>query len=140
MENEKPNDIERQLIESFVTLEQLKDKLSLQLKETQEKIDSTEAELMQLLDDQNKKSSSTYIGLGHVTCVDPTPYARIEKGQESLLFASLREMGREDMVKETVNTNSLSVLVRECIKNAKAIPSGCSYYLKRRLQFTPYKP
>lgn len=140
MENEKPNDIERQLIESFATLNKLKDQLSLDLKATQEKLDATEAELMQLLDDQNKKSSSTYIGLGHVTCVDPTPYARIEKGQEDILFASLRDMGREDLIKETVNTNSLSVLVRECIKLAKQVPAGCSYYLKRRLQFTPYKP
>jgi hypothetical protein len=82
MEEPNKNDIERQLIESFVKLSDLKDKLSEQVKETQKKLDDTEAELMQLLDDQNKKASSKYIGLGHVTCVDPTPYARIEKGKK----------------------------------------------------------
>lgn len=137
--NTQPNDVERQLIEQFAQLKDQKSKLTKELETVNEKHDKIEAELMQLLDDQNKKTSPVYRDLGHVTCVEPTPYAAIKAGEEEKLFASLREIGREDLIKTTVNSSSLSGLVRQCLKDKMPLPEGCTYYLKRRLQFTPFK-
>lgn len=135
----QPNDVERQLIEKFKSAKDKKEALKLQLDKANEEFDDIEAELMQLLDDQNKKSSSVYVGLGHVTNVEPTPYAAIKPGEDEKLFASLKEIGREDLIKTSVNTSSLSGLVRQLLKDKQPLPEGCTYYLKRRLQFTPFK-
>lgn len=137
--NTQTNDVERILIEKFKAAKEKRDQLKIDLDAANEDFDKIEAELMQLLDDQNKKSSPVYRDLGHVTCVEPTPYAQIKSGEEQKLFASLREIGREDLIKTAVNTSALSGLVRQCLKEKLPIPEGCTYYLKRRLQFTPYK-
>ncbi len=129
------NDPEFQLTKEFIALTAKKKALAAEAKTVSEKLDDVEARLMRLLDDQNKKATSRYNGLGYVTCVDPTPYASIKEGQEDILFGALKEIGRDDLIKTSVNTRSLTTFVRERLKQNLPLPEGCTYYMERRLQF-----
>lgn len=131
------NDPEFLLTQEFARLGKLKKELNSKIEETNEQLDQVEAKLMQMLDDQNKKSTAKFNGLGHVTCVDPTPFASIV--DEETLFGSLKKIGRDDLIKQRVHTGSLTTLIRELLKKNAPIPEGCTYRMDRRLQFYPLK-
>lgn len=132
-------DPEFQLTVKFAQLTRRKKELALETTKVNEELDETEDTLMRMLEDQDKKATARFSGLGHVTCVDPAPYASIEDGREQILFESLRLMGREDLIKTSVNTRSLTTLVREQLKKNEPVPDGCTYYMAKRLQFYPEK-
>lgn len=137
-------DRERQLVEKFIKVSaEIKISSSI-LNEKKKELEQVEADLMELLDDQGKKSSARYVGVGFVTCVEPVPRASVISGREEELFAYLRKIGREDMVKTTVHAGSLSVLVKECLKSIAEgmdteVPPGITYYMDRRLAPYPVK-
>lgn len=135
----KPNDVERGLIEKYAALKDLSGQLKIQIANANAEMEKVEAELMQLLDDQGKKSSAKYEGLGHVTCKNPTAWARIIKGQEDNLFNGLREIGRDDLLKLTVHSRTLTTFIRERLENHQPVPEGCEVYYERGLSFYPFK-
>ena len=55
------------------------------------------------------------------------------------LFAYLRKIGRDDMVKEVVNDKSLSSFARQEIEGGKVVPEFIKYYLKNVVKFYPAK-
>jgi hypothetical protein len=136
---------ERQLVEKFISFSAEVKRQSALLKEKEGELAQIEADLMELLDDQGKKSSARYEGVGHVTCVEPVPRASVVKGQEDILFAYLRKIGREDLIKTSVHAGSLSTLVKESLKQVAEgvseaeIPPGITYYMDRRLAPYPIK-
>lgn len=138
-EQEHPADLERTLVLKFAALKDEVATLNDALSDKKREFEAVEAQLMELLDDEGKKSSARFDGIGHVTCVDPTPYASIATGQDEILFESLRKMGRDDLIKLTVHSGSLTTLVKQCLKEGTPIPEGSTYYFKRRLSFYPIK-
>lgn len=133
-----PANLERELVEKFAKLHAEVDQSAALLSEKKKLLADVESQLMELLDDEGKKASARFEGVGHVTCVDPTPYASILEGEEQKLFEHLRKIGREDLIKTSVHSMSLSVLVRERLKSGEEIPPGTTYFMKRRLLFTPH--
>jgi hypothetical protein len=134
-----PSYAEKALVTRFAELTDAVNTSKAYLAGLQEDLDKVEAELMQLMDDLGKKCSAKYNGIGHVTNVEPAPFASTIPGEEEKLFAALRAMGREDLVKLSVHSGSLTTLVRQCLKDGTPIPEGAKYYVKRRLQFFPIK-
>lgn len=136
---ETPQDIEQNLVQQFGQLEAEVASATLRLKELTKVRDEIESQLMELLDDENKKSSARFDGIGHVTIVKPRPYASIALGQDEILFEHLTEIGREDLIKTTVNASALSALLKQCLESNQDIPPGITYYFKSRLAFYPQK-
>ena len=92
--------------------------------------DKTEAALIELMDSNGATSTAKYDGVGYVTLGSPALYANCTKDNEERLFEFLRSQAREDLIKPTVNSRSLSVLVKEIIASGQSVPEFISYYLK----------
>ncbi len=94
---------------------------------------------MKLLEDDEKRSSAKYEGLGHVTIIDGATYASIEKGRQGEVLETLKGLGRDDLIETKVQSAKLSTYVRECLNQNLDIPAGVTYYNKRWLNFYPAK-
>lgn len=129
------NPTERELVERFVAAETEVEQLKNQLKEANDRLEKANDDLLKLLDDDDKKSSAKYEGLGHVTKVDGAAQASIEKGRQEEVLQFLKENGREDMIKTTVAAPTLSTYVRECLKNNDPLPPGVTFYKPRWINF-----
>lgn len=132
---EGTQDREKQLVESFKVLSEDKVIKKKNLALTQERLDKTEKELIELLDAQGKKRSASYEGIGSVTRVEPQLRVSIRKGGERSLFDYLKSDNREDLIKTTVHASSLSTYCKELIKKGKELPPGTNHYFQEWLQF-----
>ena len=115
-----------------------KDRLMLskeQIKTAQKEYDGVESELLELLQAQNKDSSAKYSDLGHVTICKPILYASCPKENEDKLFSYLRKENRGDLVREAVNSRSLSSYIKELIDAGNDVPDFISYYLRQGIRF-----
>lgn len=136
-------DRERQLVEKFKqakeSYEAIKSDCEKRIADAKKTLTEVELELIELLDDQGKKSSATFDGLGKVTAVKPMVIASILPGQEPVALEKIRELGREDMIKETIHWQTLSIFVRQLLEENQPLPDGITYYEKRWLNFYPTK-
>lgn len=134
---------ERRLVEEFrdkkASYDALKEECELKLKQAKDEFMKVEKELMDLLDDQGKKSSATFEGLGKVTAVEPMIIASLVEGQEAVGLHSIRELGRGDMIREGIHWQTLSTFIKGLLKENRPLPEGVTYYQKRWLNFYPTK-
>lgn len=130
-----PTESEKQLIEKFVQQRQFVDDLKIQLAEATKERDDLEARIIKNLADEGKQASARYDGLGHVIICVGAAHASIQKGMAEEVQKYLKNIGREDMVKETVAASSLSAYVRECLQKNDPIPEGVSFYIPQFLRF-----
>ncbi len=137
--SEISNEDEKSLIAEFVRLNKEKDTMALQLKALTKKTEDIESQLMKLLEDDDKKASAKYEGLGHVVLVEGAAHASIEKGRQEDVIGYLKEQGREDMIKTTVASATLSVFVRDLLKMNQELPPGVTFYKPKWLNFYPIK-
>lgn len=93
-----------------------------------------EKAVLEHLENIGAESTATYEGLGYAKMSKPRVFASCLKENESKLKETLREMGRQDIIKETVNPQSLSSMVGELIENGKEIPSIINYYLETKVR------
>jgi len=98
-----------------------------------------EMALAELLEAQDKKSTAKYEGIGFVTLKKPRLYARFDKEFEPMVFEFLKKEKREDLIKETVNSQSLSSFVKERVEVGSAIPEYIKFYLKPNVAFSGEK-
>lgn len=139
LDNQK-EDIERQLVERFIILDAEAKRLATMADEKKKERDEVEAELLDLLNDEGKKASARFQGIGHVTALDPVVgNAYILEGQDQILFAYLREIEREDLIKTSVHHTSLAALINQHIKEGKEVPPGVGYLMKQKLRPYPEK-
>jgi len=139
LDNQQGN-LERQLVEKFLVLDADAKRLSAIAEEKKRERDTIEAELLELLNDEGKKASARYEGVGHVTVLDPVvSSAYVLDGQDEILFSYLRDIEREDLIKTIVNHSSLAALLTQHIKEGKEIPSCLGYVMKQKLRAYPEK-
>lgn len=136
MESNQSYDPQLSLAAEFAGLKKEKETLSDRLKSVNEELEKKEAKLMEMLEAQNLEQVR-YDGIGLITIKKPRVTASIMEGQEDVLFESLEKLGRGDLVKRTVNRNSLASFFKELLERGEAIPDGGSYYLLKQLSFTP---
>lgn len=92
--------------------------------------DRCERDLIEYLDSKDANATARYEGVGYVGLVKPRLYASYTKDNEDKVFSFLKDHGREDLVRPTVNKQSLSSFVSEACEQGMEIPEYISYYLK----------
>ena len=134
------NEIEKTLVENFLRLDAESKRLAALAEQAKKDRDDAEAELLDLLDDEGKKKSATFKGLGHVTCMPPR-VSQAYAVDEEALFAYLRspEVDRADLIKTAVHHSALAAFISQMIKATNTVPPGVGYILKQSLRAYPEK-
>lgn len=128
---------ERDLVIRFRNAKDKRDKLKTALTKAQQEFDEAGNDLIETLQAQDKKSTAKFEGIGSCGLVKPRLYARFDKENESDVFEYLREEGREDLIKETVNSQSLSSFVKERLEEGQTVTEKINYYLQTTARFYP---
>ncbi|MFA6100372.1 MAG: hypothetical protein WC750_05925 [Patescibacteria group bacterium] len=133
-------DIERQLVEKFIKLDSDLKRATAVAEELKKEKELVEAELLDLLDDEGKKKSATFMGIGHVTCMEPKA-SQTWVDDEEKLFEHLRspEIDRGDLIKTAVNSSSLRAYINQYLEEKHEDPPGVGYILKASLRAYPEK-
>lgn len=131
-------EIEKALVEKFLKLDaEIKRETAL-LDEKKKAKDAVEAELLDLLDAEGKKTSATFRGIGHVTCRKPrVGQAWITEGQEEAFFEFLKKEDRADLIKTKVEHPSLCSFITEQLEQKNEAPPGVGYILVTKLTAFP---
>ena len=131
---EQPNIDEKILIAKLMDAKAAVDQYNTALKIATEKFEKIEAQLISLLEDDGKSASAKYDGLGHVCLVEGAAFASIEKGRQDDVLDYLRSIGRDDLIKTSVHSSSLSTFVREQLKQNLPLPSGVTFWKPKTLR------
>lgn len=126
---------ERELMIKFSDAKKRKDEAKLELENANAEYEQIEAALIEALQARNAESTAKYEGIGFVSLVKPRLYARFDKENEERVFEFLKQEGREDLVKNTVNTQSLSGYIGERLEAGLSFPDFIKYYLKPSVRF-----
>lgn len=136
---ETANEDEKSLVEKFKTARERVEALKAECKAAEIEYENVESKLIKLLEDDEKRSSARYEGIGHVTIIEGAAHASIEKGRQPEVIDYLKQSGRADMIKTTVHAATLSTYVRECLKQNAELPPGVTFYKPKYLNFYSIK-
>lgn len=125
---------ERDLTIRVAGLRTAKSVLADQVKTTNEELAKAEMELLELLQDQGKDATASYEGIGYITIAKPRLWASITEENKPAAFEWLKSIGLQEVIKPTVNQQTLSSLVRERIEAGEEVPEVISYYLQPQLR------
>lgn len=125
---------ERDLVLKFRDAKARKEECELSLEEANKEFLMAEAALIESLTARNAEATARYDGVGYCGLVKPRLYASFRKEFEPQVFEYLTKEGREDLIKATVNAQSLSGFVGEQISSGKSLPEFISYYLKQSVR------
>jgi uncharacterized protein (UPF0297 family) len=131
------DELEKKLVIDVLQARAEKDRLESEFENAKAKVEEAENELLELLDVRGQKSTARYAELGYMTAARPRIYASII--DEDALFADLRKIERDDLIKEAVNTQSLGTLLKERLENFQELPAGSDFRLKRTVIYYPDK-
>jgi hypothetical protein len=126
---------ELDLVKKFRDAKLAKDAAEAAMEQAQAEYDATESELIELLEAKGATKTAEYDGVGHVTLLKPQLYASVKKENTPLLLTFLREIGRAEMIKEAVNSKTLSSFVADRVKQGEGVPEFIGYYLKSSARF-----
>ncbi len=121
---------ERDLVLQFKCAKEKRDALKEGLKQAQEEYEKIEFGLIEFLESNSAISTAKYEGIGYVQIQKPRLYASCKEENLQDLFDFLKDQRREDLIKTTVASQSLSTFMSERIESGEEIPECVSYYLK----------
>ena len=124
------NDSERELVQKFSEFLAKKQSLSAEIEENQKKLDQLESLIIELLEAKDATATAEYDGIGKVQINKPKLHASVKIENMDKVKEFLATKNRLDLVRETINANSLSTFTKELIEKGEQIPSEISYYLK----------
>lgn len=130
-----PNDDEKELVRLFGIAKEEVKILEANLEAAKARLEGYELRLLKLLEDDEKRSSAKYEESGHVTIIEGKVYASIEKGRQADVLDYLRNVGREDMIKTTVHSATLTAYVNQCLQQNDPLPPGVTHYRPKWLNF-----
>lgn len=94
---------------------------------------AAEDEMVEYLRKNSLESTKSYDGLGVAVIEGMKVMPSITEENRPAAFAALREMGRGEVIKESVHPSTLSALVSEMLDKGAKIPESISYFLKPKL-------
>lgn len=100
----------------------------------QAEFDAVETQLLEHLENTRADATASYEGIGYVRAQKPRLYASCSIEAMPNLIEHLERIGRKDMVRETVNPQTLSAFVSECIDSGAQVPDMVTFYLKPQLR------
>lgn len=121
---------EMDLVFKYRDAKELLESKQLQLDDAKKMVENIETELIDLLQAEGKERTAKYEGVGFISLMSPRVYASCLKDNEEKLFSYLKGIGRDDMIRPTVNARTLSSLIKELIDEGKQVPECVNYYLK----------
>jgi len=131
---ETANIDEKLLIAQLMDAKSAVDQYNTALKIATERFEKIEAQLISLLEDDGKSASAKYDGLGHVCIVEGAAFASIEKGRQEEVMEFVKSIGRDDMIKTSIHSSTLSTFVREQLKMNEPLPPGVTFYKPKTLR------
>ena len=126
---------ERELVEKFRDAKGRLKELKLLAAEAQQELDTTENEILELLESDEKDATAIYEGIGCVKSQKPKLYASTLAENRDELAEWLTTIGRRDMVVSYVFPKTLSGFVKERVESGEEIPDCIQYYLKPSLKY-----
>lgn len=96
--------------------------------------DIAEQDLLDHLEGLEATATAKYEDLGYAMIPKPRLYASCNAENQESLFEFLKEQGREDLIKVSVNAQSLSSFTKEQIEEGGYIPEFINYYLKSSIR------
>ena len=128
---------ERSLIIAYRDAKQKRDELFDALQKATAEEERIEKQLIELLESKDAKSTAKYLGVGYVSLMKPRLYANYLKENEEVVFEFIKNEGRDDLIRPTINKQSLSGFIGECVEGGKEVPQFISYYLKPSVRIYP---
>jgi hypothetical protein len=125
---------EKELVKKFKELFVEVNELKMAIENKKAVLEKTKHELLELMEADGKDRTATYEGIGFISRLKPRLYANITEERKPELFNFIREDGRQDLIKETVDPSSLSSYVSELLEQGKPVPECISYILKPSLR------
>jgi len=126
---------EEELVQAFRNATRKRDEAERVLEIANSEYNELEAQLIELLEDKGQTKTAVYAGLGHVTLMKPRLFASVLVENKPKLFAFLKSIKREDLIKTDVNTNSLPGLIGELILAGKKVPDFVYWDFKSHARF-----
>lgn len=125
---------ELELIKKLKEARDIYEELEEKTKEAKAVYERAYKELHFHLISMNKEATSEYAGLGKVRLAESEIIATVNKDYEEELKKFLHDIGREDIIRETVPWRSLSTLVKELNDEGKEVPRFINVYEKPKLR------
>lgn len=126
--------MERELIEKYKELSEMKDLLTEQLEQVNKQREECITEINDYMEAKGLDRTGSYDGLGYISAVKPMVYATFAEEDRSVVFSYLSQQGRADLIKSTVNAKSLSSFVKEYLDSGEEIPETIKYILKPQVR------
>ena len=123
-------DREHKLVKEYIETSAELAKLKANATEKQKLVDKLRDDIIDMLNEEEKTATAKYEGLGSISLVSAKVRVNQRKDLQPQLFEYLRSIGREDIISESANSSSLSVLVKEMLAEGKAVPEFIPYYLQ----------
>ena len=105
-----------------------------ELDKATEKFEKAQAKIQENLENKGADATGKYPGLGWVQIQKPRLYANCRIDDQALLFGYLNDNGRPDLIKTTVNPQSLSSFIAEQIDQGAETPEFINVYFKQQLR------
>ena len=121
---------ERELLCRFKCAKERRNQMKEALKQAQEEYEQVESQLIEFLETNSAISTAKYEGVGYAQIQKPRLYASCRQENMDNLFKFLEQHNREDLIKTTVMSQTLSSFTKECIEEGVEIPEFINYYLK----------
>lgn len=125
---------EKDLLQDFVSAKKILIRIKEDEKNAQAVFDERERKLLDYLTESDKDATAKYEGIGYAMSVKPRLYASCVKADEPALFDFLKSKDRADLIKEVVQSGSLSTFTKELVENGEPIPECISYYFKNSIR------
>lgn len=121
---------EFELVLQYRNAKEKREKIDDEFSKAKAEEEATKLEVIEYMNEANITKTAMFDGVGSISITKPQLFANVKKEDEADLFLFLTDKGRSDLIKETVNSKSLSSFVGELIDKGQTIPQFISYYLK----------
>lgn len=139
-QEQKLTEYEKGLVERLKIVTEKKQAAELALEAISKEFNDVEFEIRSFLqDDGDRKKTGEYNGLGWVTVVEQRLSASIEEGFQQDVMDYVKEIGREDLIKTSINSMTLSSFVGQLLKDNQPLPPHVTFFRPKKARFYPAK-
>lgn len=122
---------EKEMLIQLKLARQKCDELKSQSVEADRELDRIETQIVDYLEAKQASSSAKYDGIGYVTIEKPKLHASVNKEDRPKLIEYLKNLGKSDLVIETIPNKSLNEFVKECLTEGFELPDYINHYFER---------
>jgi len=119
---------EKELVLEYKLAKDEVERLEEESKKAKDRFEKAQDKLVEELQTKGASQTAKYDGIGRITIMKPLVGARSK--DEDVLFDYLKQIGRDDLIKQTVHHRTLSSFVKEMLETGKEIPDFIEYWFK----------